>query len=92
MLLFNRNASYSYHQSMQQSTWDESITETETEPDSALATEENKSHTGSVSVGTGNEDLDEIIEIAGYSYDARQDIFISNMKPWQRYIGYCRSF
>jgi len=108
MLLFNRNASYSYYQSMQQSTWDKSITDTgtsaatsietetetgtKTEADSALATEENKSHTGSVSVGTGNEDLDEIIEIAGYSYDARQDIFISNMKPWQRYIGYCRLF
>jgi hypothetical protein len=77
MLLFDRNAAYSDHQSMQQSTLDKSVAETEI---------------GSVSVGTGDEDLDEIIEIAGYSYDVSQDIFISNMKPWQRYIGYCRLF
>ncbi|UWG95343.1 DUF4474 domain-containing protein [Dehalobacter sp. DCM] len=42
--------------------------------------------------GIGNEELDEIIEIAGYSYDPTQDIFISNMRPWQRWIGYCRLF
>lgn len=42
--------------------------------------------------GTGHDELDEIVDIAGYSYDPIQDIFISNMKPWQRYIGYCRFF
>lgn len=38
---------------------------------------------------TGNEELDELIEVAGYSYDPKQDIFISRMHPWQRKIGYC---
>lgn len=42
--------------------------------------------------GTGNEDLDEIINIAGYDYDLKQDIFISNIDPWQRKMGYCRFF
>jgi hypothetical protein len=42
--------------------------------------------------GTGNEDLDELIEIFGYAYDPEQDIFISRLHPWQRKIGYCRLF
>jgi len=42
--------------------------------------------------GTENEDLDELIDIAGYSYDPKQDIFISRIHPWQRSIGYCRLF
>ncbi len=42
--------------------------------------------------GTGNEELDELIEVAGYSYDPQQDIFISRLHPWQRSIGYCRLF
>ncbi|WP_088228183.1 DUF4474 domain-containing protein [Desulfosporosinus sp. FKB] len=41
---------------------------------------------------TGNKTLDEIIEISGYSYDPNQDIFYSNMDPWQRKIGYCHFF
>ncbi|OLN31510.1 DUF4474 domain-containing protein [Desulfosporosinus metallidurans] len=41
---------------------------------------------------TGNEELDNIVEIAGYSYDPKQDIFYSNMDPWQRGIGYCRLY
>ena len=42
--------------------------------------------------GTGNDELDKAIEIAGYSYDQKQDIFYSNMNPWQRNIGYCRLY
>ena len=42
--------------------------------------------------GTGNDELDKAIEIAGYSYDPKQDIFYSNMDPWQRDIGYCRLY
>ena len=42
--------------------------------------------------GTGNDELDKAIEIAGYSYDQKQDIFYSNMDPWQRDIGYCRLY
>lgn len=41
---------------------------------------------------TGNDTLDKIIEISGYSYDPIQDVFYSNMDPWQRKIGYCRFF
>jgi len=40
----------------------------------------------------GNDDLEKAIEIAGYSYDSRQDIFYSNMDPWQRKFGYCRLY
>lgn len=42
--------------------------------------------------GTGNEELDKAIEIAGYAYDPKQDIFYSTMNPWQRNIGYCRLY
>lgn len=41
---------------------------------------------------TGSDELDRAIEIAGYSYDQKQDIFYSNMDPWQRGIGYCRLY
>jgi len=41
---------------------------------------------------TGNDELDKAIEAAGYSYDKNQDIFYSNMNPWQRKIGYCRLY
>ena len=41
---------------------------------------------------TGSDELDKAIEIAGYSYDQKQDIFYSNMNPWQREIGYCRLY
>ncbi|SCZ10321.1 DUF4474 domain-containing protein [Alkaliphilus peptidifermentans] len=36
--------------------------------------------------------LDELIEMAGYSYDLEQDIFFSNMYAWQRDMGYCRLY
>src|SRR5665647_1009964 len=42
--------------------------------------------------GTGSDELDKAIEIAGYSYDQKQDIFYSTMDPWQRDIGYCRLY
>ncbi len=41
---------------------------------------------------TGYDELDKAIETAGYSYDPRQDIFYSNMDPWQRKVGYCRPY
>lgn len=37
-------------------------------------------------------ELYEIMEDAGYSYDPEQDIFYSNMDPWQRKMGYCRLY
>lgn len=42
--------------------------------------------------GTGDPELDGIIERAGYSYDPLQDIFYSTMNPWQRNVGYCRLY
>ena len=45
-----------------------------------------------VAEGTGSDELDKLIEIAGYSYDPKQDIFYSTMDPWQREIGYCRLY
>lgn len=42
--------------------------------------------------GTGNEELDRAIKIAGYSYDSVQDIFFSDLDPWQRKVGYCRIY
>lgn len=42
--------------------------------------------------GTGDEKLDKAIFMAGYSYDATQDLFYSNMDPWQRHVGYCRLY
>jgi len=47
---------------------------------------------GILSQGMDNSELDNVIEIAGYSYDSIQDIFFSVMNPWQRSIGYCRLF
>jgi hypothetical protein len=41
---------------------------------------------------TDNDELDKVVEIAGYTYDPTQDIFISNMDPWQRNLGYCRLY
>jgi hypothetical protein len=42
--------------------------------------------------GTGIEELDKAIEMAGYAYDPIQDIFFSTMNPWQRSVGYCRLY
>jgi hypothetical protein len=42
--------------------------------------------------GTGDEELDKVIDIAGYAYDPIQDIFYSTMNPWQRNVGYCRLY
>lgn len=41
---------------------------------------------------SAEDELYEIIESAGYSYDPIQDIFYSNMYPWQREMGYCRLY
>jgi hypothetical protein len=42
--------------------------------------------------GTGDEELDKVIDLAGYAYDPVQDIFYSTMNPWQRNVGYCRLY
>lgn len=42
--------------------------------------------------GTGDLSLDQMLEIAGYAYDVKQDIFYSIMDPWQRKLGYCRLY
>ncbi len=52
----------------------------------------NGGESGLLPQGTGNDELDQAVEIAGYSYDPIQDIFYSNMDPWQRHIGYCRLY
>lgn len=41
---------------------------------------------------TGHEELDNALELAGYSYDPKQDIFYSTLDPWQRHVGYCRFY
>lgn len=45
-----------------------------------------------ISKGLNEEDLSKAVTIAGYSYDATQDIFYSNMDAWQRDQGYCRLY
>lgn len=42
--------------------------------------------------GVNNTSIYETIKAAGYSYDSKQDIFYSNMDPWQRKHGYSRFF
>jgi len=39
-----------------------------------------------------DEVLYKVMADAGYSYDPIQDIFYSNMDPWQRKMGYCRLY
>lgn len=39
-----------------------------------------------------NDNLEKMIEMAGYSYDPQQDIFVSTLNPWQRNVGYCRLY
>lgn len=36
--------------------------------------------------------LDKLIAIAGYAYDANQDIFYSTMDSWQRNFGFCQLY
>jgi hypothetical protein len=43
-------------------------------------------------MGLGNNELDKVVEIAGYLYDPVQDIFLSRIDPWQRTMGYCRLY
>jgi len=47
---------------------------------------------GFLSQDMGSEELEKLIEIAGYSYDSLQDIFYSTLDPWQRKVGYCRLY
>jgi hypothetical protein len=41
---------------------------------------------------TGDASIDNAITAAGYSYDAKQDIFYSMIDAWQRDMGYCRLY
>lgn len=38
------------------------------------------------------DDLNNLLKPYGYSYNAKQDIFISNIDAWQREMGYCRLY
>ncbi len=38
------------------------------------------------------QDWQEVIQSAGFAYDANQDIFYSMMNAWQRQYGYCRLY
>jgi len=42
--------------------------------------------------GIVDDELDESIEAAGYSYDPKQDMFYSNIDAWQRNMGYCKLY
>lgn len=42
--------------------------------------------------GTGDPELDEAIKTAGFCYEPDQDIFYSDMNPWQRNEGYCSMY
>jgi len=57
-----------------------------------LSIRENDDKFGFLPQGMDYDELDKAIEIAGYAYDSKQDIFFSIMNPWQRTIGYCRLF
>lgn len=39
--------------------------------------------------GTGDPELDKVMETAGYFYERLQDIFCSKLDAWQRSLGYC---
>jgi len=36
--------------------------------------------------------VNESLEVAGYAYDPKQDIFYSILNPWQKEFGYCRLY
>lgn len=42
--------------------------------------------------GPDTDNIEKIIDISGYSYDSKQDIFYSNLDAWQRKMGYCRLY
>ena len=62
------------------------------QPKDETVTGENGDEFRVIPKGTGNDELDKAIAIAGYSYDQKQNIFYSNLDPWQREIGYCRLY
>jgi hypothetical protein len=41
---------------------------------------------------TGEEEFEQLLRDAGYSYDPSQDIFCARMDAWQRKYGYCRLY
>lgn len=40
----------------------------------------------------GIQQFNNMLKNVGYAYDAKQDIFYSNMDAWQRQVGYCRLY
>lgn len=40
----------------------------------------------------GKNALNKDLNISGYAYDPNQDIFYSNINPWQKRFGYCRLY
>lgn len=42
--------------------------------------------------GIGDDEFDEAVKAAGYSYDLIEDIFYSNIDAWQKNMGYCRLY
>jgi len=57
-----------------------------------MGIKKNNDDFGLLSQDMDSEDLEKLIEIAGYSYDSLQDIFYSILDPWQRKVGYCRLY
>lgn len=51
-----------------------------------------ESHNSERKWSTGDNNLDELIESAGYAYDKDQDIFYSTIDAWQREYGYRRLY
>ena len=41
---------------------------------------------------TGIEEIDQVIENAGYSFDPQQEVFYPNLNSWQRNMGYSRLY
>ena len=54
---------------------------------SSWTTSSNESQTQSGS-GLTKADMISLLNAAGYSYDAEQDIYYTNMNPWQRHFGF----
>lgn len=36
--------------------------------------------------------IEKIVQLSGYQYDKKQDIFFSHMEPWQKDFGYCKLY
>lgn len=57
-----------------------------------LSTPMRRNNSGNETNEIDADELNEVIEIAGFCYDPLKDIFYSNMYPWQRKYGYCQLY